>query len=241
MIEPVFYSTFLIRTFEGSQPLTNATGFLYRRKERLFLVTSNHVVIDRESKHFPTSLSIDFHTNTVDLTAYVSFSIPLYRNGKSLWRGALDSAGIVDVAVIEIDQPALPRGAHFKAFNEANISSLNTPVNIGASLMTLGYPMGFHDQLHRLPVARQASLASAYGVRFQGQGFFLVDAWTHRGLSGAPVLFRLDEPPENSDLPWFVLGIHSARLEAGSREPEHDEVLGLNAVWYADILQTLTE
>ena len=101
--------------------------------------------------------------------------------------------------------------------------------------------MGFYDQLHRLPVARQASLASAYGVRFQGQGFFLVDAWTHRGLSGAPVLIRLEKSPENSDLPWYVLGIHSARLEAGSREPEHDEVLGLNAVWYADILKALTE
>lgn len=241
MIEPVFYSTVLIRTFEGNKSLTNASGFLYRRKERLFLVTSNHVVIDHEANHFPTRVSIDFHTDTVDLTAYVSFSIPLYLNGKSVWRGGLDSAGIVDVAVIEIDQSALPGNAVFKAFNEANISSLNTPINIGSSLITLGYPMGFYDQLHRLPVARQASLASAYGVRFQGQGFFLVDAWTHRGLSGAPVLIRLEKSPENSDLPWYVLGIHSARLEAGSREPEHDEVLGLNAVWYADILKALTE
>jgi hypothetical protein len=84
-------------------------------------------------------------------------------------------------------------------------------------------------------------IASSFGLRFQGQGYFLTDARTHRGTSGAPVLMRRDGAPGTSDpLPWKLLGVHSARLDMGNRD-QADESLGLNCAWYADILLTLTE
>jgi hypothetical protein len=43
------------------------------------------------------------------------------------------------------------------------------------------------------------------------------------------------------DLPWMLLGVHSSRLDVGSRDLNLDEALGLNCAWYADILMTLTE
>jgi hypothetical protein len=43
------------------------------------------------------------------------------------------------------------------------------------------------------------------------------------------------------NLPWKLLGIHSARLDVGTRDMELDEALALNCSWYADILLTLTE
>ncbi len=46
---------------------------------------------------------------------------------------------------------------------------------------------------------------------------------------------------DRDDLHWKLLGIHSARLEAGTRDLKLDEALGLNCAWYADILLTLTE
>ena len=46
--------------------------------------------------------------------------------------------------------------------------------------------------------------------------------------------------PMQGDLPWTLLGIHSARLDVGSRDLQQDEALGLNCAWYADILLTLT-
>lgn len=241
MTEDVLFSTCLINTYENERPLTNASGFLFRRGARLFVVTSGHVFYDKLSEHFPTRISVDFHTSSVDLTRMTGFSIPLYRYGKALWRQALDSAGPVDVAVVEIDQSALPPKATFKAFSPENIPPTVSSIGIGSSLLTIGYPMGFHDHVHHLPVARQSLLASAYGVRFQGLGYFLVDARTHRGLSGAPVVVRMDHGgPTGSELSWYLLGIHSARLESGAREPEVDDILGLNAVWYADVLKTLT-
>jgi hypothetical protein len=47
----------------------------------------------------------------------------------------------------------------------------------------LGFPLGFHDELHHLPVVRQAVIASSFGLRFQGKGYFLTDARTLRRLS----------------------------------------------------------
>jgi hypothetical protein len=38
-----------------------------------------------------------------------------------------------------------------------------------------------------------------------------------------------------------LLGVHSSRLDVGTRDLKLDEALGLNCAWYADILMTLTE
>jgi hypothetical protein len=35
--------------------------------------------------------------------------------------------------------------------------------------------------------------------------------------------------------------VHSGRLDMMPRDAQHDEVLGLNCAWYADILLTLTK
>jgi hypothetical protein len=102
----------------------------------------------------------------------------------------------------------------------------------------VGFPLGFHDTLHHLPVVRHAVIASSFGLRFQGQGYFLTDARTHRGTSGAPVELRSSE---TGKLPWKLLGVHSSRMDMGSRDQQLDESLGLNSAWYADILLTLTD
>jgi hypothetical protein len=76
-------------------------------------------------------------------------------------------------------------------------------------------------------------------VRFQGLGYFLTDARTHRGTSGAPVVMR--SPSTDTQLPWKLLGVHSASMDMGDRDLKLDESLGLNCAWYADILLTLTK
>jgi hypothetical protein len=44
-----------------------------------------------------------------------------------------------------------------------------------------------------------------------------------------------------ADLPWLLLGVHSARFDVGSKEPGADGAPGLNRAWYADILLKPTE
>jgi len=365
-------------TFLGTRLLTNASSFFFARGERLFLVTSRHVVSDRATEHYPDRIEIELHVDADNLAHSTGFSIPLYRNRKSIWRQGRDGGSEVDVAVIEIERAALPPAALYSAFTPAHLPTFEDAVEIGASLLVVGFPLGFHDTLHHMPVVRQAAVASAYGLRFQGQGYFLTDARTHRGTSGAPVVMRIDparhampdrqrpapadaqrhlsidaqrdaphdtahdnppgvpqatrfgtlpgSPPsapsgaplgtrpsrpaapadaqrtQSEDqpgvpfrierrlanpsasrsagdtmanhtanpaandaahtarpglaqhlaptpvspntprpLPWLLLGVHSSRLDVGSRDINLDEALGLNCAWYADILLKLTE
>jgi hypothetical protein len=239
MIDPLLMTTVRVGTFQDQRGLTNATGFFFRRNGQLQLITSRHVVLDEATGHRPDRIEIELHTDPDDLGRSTHFSIPLYWNGKSVWREAKDASGLVDVAAIDIHEVALPRTTAFRAFTPENLLPADAHVEIGTTLVTLGYPLGFQDTLHHLPVARQAGLASSYGLRFKGMGYFLVDARTHRGISGAPVVMRDPQAAPGEPLPWRLLGIHAARLEASTRDPALDETLGLNAVWYADVLLAL--
>ena len=241
MIESLLLAATRVLTFAQQQPLTNASGFFFERDGRLFLVTSRHVMIDEPSKHFPDRIEIELHIDADDMSKSTGFSIPLYRDGKSIWRQGLDAAGAIDVAVIEIERPALPQTVVHRAFTPAHLPRSFEPIEVGTSLLVVGFPLGFHDTLHHMPVVRNAVVASSFGLRFQGHGYFLTDARTHRGTSGAPVVMRAKEQEHvQSGLPWMLLGVHSAVIDVGTRDLNIDEALGLNCAWYADILLTLT-
>lgn len=235
-------TTVRISTWQGSRSLTSASGFFFRRDTRLFLVTNRHVLVDVSSGHFPDRIEMVLHTDEMDLTRHAVFAVPLYRDGIGIWQQATDSSGTVDVAAIRIEVERLPGSAALRSFSAANLDPAEEDVAVGDGLTIIGYPLGFHDTVHHLAVARGASIASAYGVRFQQQGYFLTDARTHRGSSGSPVLRRRMQTnhPHASPLSWQLLGIHSTRMDMLTRDRQQDESLGLNCAWYADVLMALT-
>lgn len=237
MTEPLLLTTTRVMTFHGARALTAASGFFFERGERLFFVTSRHVVADEASGHIPDRVEILLHTDADNLTQVMRRSILLYRQGKSVWRQGRDRGGPIDVAVIELDRADLRACAIFKCFTPAHLLPSMQDAEVGQSVLVVGFPLGFHDTLHHLPVVRQAVIASSFGLRFQGHGHFLTDARTHRGTSGAPVVMRR---AAGGDLPWSLLGVHSSRMDMGGRDLTQDESLGLNCAWYADILNTLT-
>jgi hypothetical protein len=225
----------------GNTPLTNATGFFFERAGRLFLITCRHVVLDEATEHRPDRLEIVFHVDPKNLTEVKQMSLPLYRDRQPLWRQGVDSGGLVDIVALEIDRTVLPDRI-LSAFTPAHLVTEFDRIEVGTPVLIVGFPLGFHDNLHHLPVARHAVVASAFGVRFQGQGYFLTDAMLHRGVSGAPVVARMmTEHSGRADLPWMLLGVHAARMDVTSRDIDQDERLNLNCAWYADILLTLSE
>jgi hypothetical protein len=241
MIDSLLLTAVQIRTFRQQRALTNATSFFFKREERLFLVTSRHVFLDEPNNHYPDRIEIDLHIDSENMAKSIGFSILLYRDGRAAWRQGIDLAGAIDVAVIEIQRESLPETSVYYAFNPSHLPGRLEHIEIGSSLLVVGFPLGFQDNLHHLPIVRQAVIASSFGLRFDGCGYFLTDARTHRGTSGAPVVMRLSDPSATQErLPWRLLGIHSSRLDLGGRDINLDEALGLNCVWYSDILLTLT-
>ena len=233
MLERLLLACTQVSTCLGPQLLTTASGFFFRRDARLFLVTSRHVLIDAPTGHLPDGIRFALHTDGSDLTRVASVALPLYAGGMAIWRQGEDTGGAIDVAAIEIDGSLLPHYANYEAFTPAQLPAVLDEVALGSPVLVVGFPLGFHDTLHHLPVARHGAVASAFGVRFQGQGCFLTDARTHRGMSGAPVVARAGAAVS-------LLGIHSSRMDMSSRDQSQDDTLGLNVAWYADILLTLT-
>ncbi|SAK83634.1 hypothetical protein AWB77_04308 [Caballeronia fortuita] len=242
-VEGLLLAAVRVRTFANERHLTNASGFFFARHERLFLVTSRHVVHDTASEHFPDRLEIELHIDSENLGASTWFSLALYAEGMSLWREGADGGGEVDVAALEVLREQLPRTAVFEAFEPEHLPKAQDVMPVGSSVLIVGFPLGFHDSLHHLPVVRQGVIASAFGLRFQGKGCFITDARTHRGTSGAPVVMSDANSATGSSrcaLPWKLLGIHSSTIDMGGRDLQVDESLGLNSAWYADILMAIT-
>lgn len=224
------------------QELTKATGFFFERDKRLFLITARHVILDEITGHRPNLIVIQLHTNSENITITTDFSIPLYKEGKPLWKETMDAGGSVDVCAIELDREAMGENIHFRTFNPDLMVKSTDEVSVGTSAVIAGFPLGFYDTLHKLPVARQALIATSYGIRFQGFGYFLTDAQMHRGTSGAPVVVHYPSIlGKRTDLEWKLIGIHTSRMDISTRDRNQDERLNLNCAWYSDILLKLTE
>lgn len=242
MIESLLLAVTRVTTRFNEVPLTGATGFFFERDRRLFLITARHVVLDVASGHRPDNLTIELHVDPGDVVQTTDFVIPLYRDDLPTWRQAVDPGGDVDVVALELDRDELPQTLAIRPFTPAHLLQQLDEVEVGTPVVIVGFPLGFHDELHRLPVARQAVIASAFGMRFQGHGYFLTDARTHRGTSGAPVVARdRSRSSDRDDLAWRLLGVHSSRLDMSHRDLVEDGHLDLNCAWYAGVLLVLTD
>lgn len=240
-VDALLLTTAHLRTFAAGRALSSASGFFYRRGDQLFLVSNRHVFADANSGHFPDCIEIGIHTDVQDLACQTLLSLPIRDNGRALWREAADSGGPVDIAAIAIPSGCLPVNAVLHAFDATHLEARGEMPAVGDALTIVGFPLGFHDTVHHLAVARGASIASAYGIRFQRQGCFLTDARTHRGSSGSPVVRRRTVNPSAAAAgAWQLIGVHSTRMDMRGRDDAQDESLGLNCAWYADLLPALT-
>ena len=93
MIEPLLLSTARVNTFSGTQLLSEASGFFFGRDERLFFVTSRHVLVDPPSGHHPDRIEIELHTDAQNLTQSAVMLVPLYRDGTAAWHEGSDAGG----------------------------------------------------------------------------------------------------------------------------------------------------
>ncbi|MEO8164402.1 MAG: serine protease [Betaproteobacteria bacterium] len=242
MIEALLLAVTRVTTVAAETELTNATGFFFERDGRLFLVSARHVMHDEASGHRPDKLMVDLHADPANAVALTRLAVPLYQDDKPVWREGVDSAGEVDIAVVELDRAAFPASPSLKAFTPAHLVNRLDDIEVGTPILIVGFPLGFRDTLHNLPVARQAIIATSFGLRFQGQGYFLTDARMHRGASGAPVVARGAAGKSGREhLNWRLLGVHTSRMDVNNRDLVEDERLNLNCAWYADIIMTLTE
>ena len=200
------------------------------------------MVINEETGHTPDSIKLLLHTNSKDLTANETFVIPLYRDEIRQWREHPIHGAAVDVVAVSIGDPTLLSTHYLEAFRPSDVLTDQQTLPPGQPVLIVGFPLGFNDTYHNLPIVRQASVATDFAHPFKGEPYFLTDARMHRGTSGAPVVARIKRATAVAgqfEERWCLLGIHSAALDVSDRDPQQDDRLGLNCTWYAKLVSEM--
>jgi len=226
--------------FKDGKQIGNATGFFFLREGYLYVVTNRHVVADDINKLYPAELHVLVHSDPNDLTVHDELVVPLLDDsGQPLWREHPELGGAVDVVAVPVNDPTVIANWHVDTFGPGDLLDETTTLPLGQSVIVIGFPLGFEDTVHRLPMIRNATIASVYPLPFKGERYFLTDARMHRGTSGSPVVAKITETGAEGPA-WKLLGVHSASLDVSDRDPEKDEKLGLNMAWYASVIEEMT-
>jgi len=223
-------------TFTGRNPMTNASGFFYLHESYLYLITARHVVINETHGHYPDSLHCSLHSDADNLTQRSDLQIPLYLNGVPQWRQHPHYLGSMDMVAVAVNNPNVLSNHFMDTFCATDVVPQEQQIPLGQDVLIVGFPLGFHDTYHNLPVVRKATIASSYAHPFKGEPYFLTDARMHRGTSGSPVIARISSGANGTSsdqAPWRLLGVHSSALDVSDRDLQEDEKLALNTTWYA--------
>jgi len=236
-IDPRLVRMAKLLTYRNGNVLTNGTGFFYMKDQYLFLITCRHVVHDEPSGHRPDQVEALIHTDKTDLTANGTLRLDLYEpdgvTPRYLTHPQLgEAADVVAVPVMDAD---VVNRYWVDAFTPDDLLPEDRTLPLGQAVLVIGFPLGFNDEKHNLPMVRSATIASVYPLPFKGDRYFVTDARLHRGASGSPVIAKLPRAGEEQPS-WFLLGVHAASLDVSNRDPEQDERLGLNVAWYASVL-----
>jgi hypothetical protein len=262
-VEPASLMTTPVFLMNGRTAMQQGTGFFFANTkpdgtpDTVFLVTNYHVVTGRTplSKDPPVGDRVQFliHEDRADLARVRHLELPLYDAAhQPLWIGS-DVAPDADVIMLPLP-PSAYEGVALFVFTEAHThGDIKMRPTSGATL--LGYPYGFADTAHDLPVWKTGHIASEPSVDFDNRPLFLVDVSAFPGMSGSPVLAVANGIYENEDGQMRsgrvlkLLGIFSAMpvvremrpaastASAGDQSPVATETaLQLGYVWKASLI-----
>lgn len=223
-VEPASLMTTPVFLMNGRTPVQQGTGFFFASTkadgtpDTVFLVTNYHVVTARSpmSKEPGAGDRVQFliHEDRTNLSKVRHLELPLYdAQHAPLWVSS-ESTPEADVVLLPLP-PAAYDGVSLFVFTEAHThGDIKMRPTSGATL--LGYPYGFADTAHDLPVWKTGHIASEPNVDFDNHPVFLVDVSAFPGMSGSPVLavengvYENEEGQMRSGRVLKLLGVFSA-------------------------------
>lgn len=237
-----------VRCFKDGQQQAVASGFFYIDSDRLFFITNRHVVVEEDENYYPDEVRLRLHLTSTDIRQNDDFPLTLYDTSSNpIWLEHPNAEARIDVVALPLDGEYVRYRFFTRSFSSDNLIPSDVEIGIGEDVLVLGYPMGFYDTVHNLPIIRSATLASVYPVPFSGDPMVLIDSRLHHGTSGSPVLTKPTQMLRRQDGSTsmlaapisFLLGVHSASVDIRDRNTEQDEPLGLSVVWFAKLIKEI--
>lgn len=223
----------------GQKRLTDflgiGTGFFYQEGEIIYLITNRHNVVHEEEEHYPNVLEIILYTSRTNIRDVRVAHIPLYDSDLNpLWfeYSHLETL-FIDVVAIDL-QNYLRDGDVLYRWQWNDLATRSQILALETHIRVLGYPLGFHDEVHNVPIAKHATVASPYGIAFEDEAYYLVDGNLHKGMSGSPVIIPHSAIRAKTQTPIHsLLGVFSGVWKID------DIDLGLGVVWYPDLIHEI--
>ncbi|MFQ5916013.1 MAG: serine protease [Nitrospinota bacterium] len=243
-INPVLMSIVRLKLVQDEKDIGTATGFFFAREGRIYLITNRHVAKSLKREIQPTHFRVHLHRGADDLGKNVWIPIPLFdEDGRPRWlESRVTDSDILCLEVEEIRRRAAEKAVAISALSEADFVPDDLDFELGQELLVIGYPRGYHDEVHNLPVIRYATLASPYPIPFQGKPLALIDATLHPGTSGSPVILKPSSIPSmsrgaksSSRRRVYLIGVHSSSVGAVLKDGGKDP-LGLHLIWFANLI-----
>jgi hypothetical protein len=238
-------TTVPLEQYFGETRLGRGTGFMWKIKERYYLVTAWHVLAMRDfftGKNLradagrPNVLRTLFNIRTGSFDKQRWDITIRDENDAPLW--LVHPARRVDVAVLPIsfrpEQPIIT----IYPLNE--LANAGLRIEIGMEVFILGYP--FEIKPPAYPVWKRGSIASEPQLARLTTDYMLVDAASRPGMSGAPVIRRswtnhMVEPGVvalvDTPLNKFI-GVYSGRLPT-----DHTHEAQIGVVWGASLIEEI--
>lgn len=168
-----------------------ATGFFWRSKESVYLITNWHNVTGLRADTLacngsfkPSDVLIETYVRTTDGTENLGIKEPLFENTIPCWREYPENSKKMDVVALEIRQTSTPAAAFF-CVNDVEFDKKFIPL-IGDGCFVSGFPEGISGP-SSTPIWKRASIASHPHLNHDEQPVFLIDTIGNKGLSGSPV------------------------------------------------------
>ena len=208
--------------------LSSATAFSVFWNSQPYLITNWHVVtgrdpdtglcLDKKYAAIPNKLSVHFHAKG-KLGIWKVVDVPLVdSDGMPLWlEHPLKEA--IDVVAIPID---ILEGIdiHGLELDLAKVDILPMPA---MPISVIGYPLGLAAG-KSWPIWKTGHIASDPDIDYEpGRPAFLIDATTRTGMSGSPVVLRLDSYKKKDGtqiiaggLATKFMGVYAGRIHEDS-------------------------
>lgn len=243
-----------------SGPINQEKQIGWKKVDTITLVTNKHVVFPKITDSTGKQQELIPDTFTFHLRQLIGNKIEWYpimiAKDELLKRVKIHSDATIDLACVDVYDlvvDAVTRNNNILAVG--NLTNLDLPANqplkieSTSDIIVCSYPKGFYDTLNKFPIIKSGIIASGWGLHFDGNPTFLIDAKLFPGSSGGLVLSKpidvalIDGKLMRNDQKQFVfLGVYSGEYffqEKKSDGTIHKEPYGLGIVWYSYLISEI--
>jgi trypsin-like peptidase len=232
-----------LRIMHDDAEIGTATGFVFKKGDKYYLVTNRHVVMGCGEDRNPANVGAwicanklaIFHNQRGHLGSWVWITEELFGTDKKpRWLEHPTLAGGADLVAVPL---AKTENVQFYPL-DIELGKADVVLSPGDAISIVGFPMGL-TQGAGLPVWKTGTVASDMDINYQGKPVFLADTTSRGGMSGSPV-YAIRSGAYNSSKGTMLqvggsvtkfLGVYSAQAQA----------IEIGYVWKAEVVSALYE